>query len=295
MTIRIEIDSIPSAMRPDIWQQKLNSLGLCGIVERSDTSSGTIAVVPSSSGACLARIAGGPQTISAACVNRDGPIILLVVDQGSARLYVDKESRQLVNSGLVALSLDLNWRIEWQSNFEATLFSLPRSRIQTRVGRSRVDYPLALAETASASAARSVLQSIAERIDDIEQADLSAAEGALVELVVSAILSDLKTKSGSMTRVQAAHFRRIAAAIDGKLSSSALCIGDISKQQRLSLRYVQRLFELRNESFSDYVRRQRLERSRADLIDPNHAARASPISPGDGDSATRRISAAASA
>ena len=271
MTIRIEIDSIPSAMRPDVWQQKLNSLGLCGIVERSDTSNGTIAIVPSTSGACLARIAGGPQSLFPARENRDGPILLLVVDQGNARLYGDKDSRQIVNAGLLVLSLDSNWRIEWQSNFEATLFSLPRSRIQTRVGRSRVDYPLPLAETASALAARSVLQSIAERIDDIEQADLSAAEGALVELVVSAILSDLKTKSGSMTRVQAAHFRRLAAAIDGKLSSSTLCIGDIAKQERLSLRYVQRLFELRNESFSDYVRRQRLERSRADLIDPNHA------------------------
>lgn len=258
-------------MRPTAWQEGLGSLGLRAIVPSSNVSSGTIAVFPSASGACLAQVTGDAQSIVAGDEKADDPILFLAVSHGSCRLQFGHERLLVAGNDLIVLSLESHWRMDWDSEFEAILFSVPRPRIQARLGRSRISYPLVLADMPSAAAAHAVLQSLGAQVERVEQTDLNAAENALVELVVSAMLSGAKAKSGPMTQVQAANFRRIAVAIDRKLSSSTLCIGDIAKQERLSLRYVQRLFELRHESFSDYVRRQRLERCRADLLDSNHA------------------------
>ena len=40
----------------------------------------------------------------------------------------------------------------------------------------------------------------------------------------------------------------------------------------LRQRYIQKLFELQDTTFSDYLRQRRLDRSRLDLCDPRHAA-----------------------
>jgi acetamidase/formamidase/AraC-like DNA-binding protein len=271
MSLRVETSSIPSTMRPNAWQQGLNSIGLCGDDGEFAAADGNLAILPSSSGAYLAQIAGGAQGLMPQRDKGDGHVVFFTVNQGSASLTTDKGIVPISNAELLVLTRESHWRIDWRCDFEAIFFGVPRSRIQTRLGRSRIDYPLVLAETASAAAARAALQSLGGHLDHIGQADLNASESALVELVVSAMLSETKSKFGPMTHVQAAHFRRILAAIDTKLSCPSLCIGDVARQERLSLRYVQRLFELRNESFSDYVRRQRLEGSRTDLIDPNHS------------------------
>lgn len=271
MSLRVEIGSIPSTMRPEAWQQGLNSIGLCTGNDGPLVANGGLAVLPSSSGAFLAQIFGDAQTLVPHRDKGDDHILLFMISRGTANLVTDKETAPVSDTDLLLLSRESRWRIDGHGDFEAILFGVPRARIQTRVGRSRIVYPLVLAETASAAAARAALQSLGGHLDRVDQADLNAAESALIELVVSAMLSETMAKSGPMTRVQAAHFRRVANTIESKLCVPSLSIGDIARQEKLSPRYIQRLFELRNESFSDHVRRQRLERSRTDLIDPNHA------------------------
>jgi acetamidase/formamidase/AraC-like DNA-binding protein len=163
------------------------------------------------------------------------------------------------------------WRMTWRDDFEAAILRVPRHNIDMRLGRMKASLPIVLGHTVAANAARPILGLLASNMDILEQADLGAGEIAITELVTSALLSELKMPDGEMTQVQAAHFRRVAAAIDTRLAEPDLSLADIAAQEGMSVRYLQRLFERRHESFSDYLRQQRLERSRADLLDPNHA------------------------
>ncbi|WP_298106130.1 acetamidase/formamidase family protein [Bradyrhizobium sp.] len=271
MSIRVKIDSVPSAMRPRIWQNELASLGLRAIVDRAGDADGAIALCSSLSGTQLAHVSGRLESLAAEIGTIENRFIALSVVGGGGHLIDREGDRAISSTEMLVLTLDPNWRIEWESDVDVILFSIPRSRIEARLGRSRLECPFLLGDTPIVDALRAMFQSFAMRIDEIDQVQLTVGEGALLDLIVSAMLSVSKAGSGPMTGVQAAHFRRIAAAIESRLSDPTLCVADIAKQERLSTRYIQRLFERRNQSFSDYVRHSRLERSRADLIDSNHA------------------------
>ena len=60
-----------------------------------------------------------------------------------------------------------------------------------------------------------------------------------------------------------------------QLGNPNLTIGDIARQDALSPRYLQRLFERQDTTFSAYVRERRLERCCGDRI-RNMPTRASP-------------------
>jgi acetamidase/formamidase/AraC-like DNA-binding protein len=89
----------------------------------------------------------------------------------------------------------------------------------------------------------------------------------LLDQVCTALMREAQFEDSSMSTVQAAHFGRVAAAIDVRLAEPDLEISRIASDVNLSTRYVQRLFELHGNSFSRYLRHKRLERSRLELID----------------------------
>ena len=115
------------------------------------------------------------------------------------------------------------------------------------------------------------MRTLAADIENLGQADLAAGEIALTELVASALLGEASAPHGGLTEVQAAHFRRVSAAIGRQLTNADLGLTDIARQEGMSARYLQRLFEGRGENFSDHVRQLRLQRCKADLLDPSHA------------------------
>ena len=73
------------------------------------------------------------------------------------------------------------------------------------------------------------------------------------------------------TQTRVGHLRRVHAAIEAHLSDPDLSISKISARQGLSARYVQKLFERENTTFSAYLRKRRLERCRQDLTNPNQS------------------------
>ncbi len=269
---RLSVDILPAGMRQDAWQAGLARIGLRPALSGIDDPGGAISVKPSTTGACLALISGRPQGLAALRTPpAKAPILLLLVLRGRGRVRASHRALELAEGDLCALDTDADWSLDWRTDFDAALLEMPRAAIVARLGRQRIELPVSLGTTVAAAAARPVLRTLASHVDRLEQADLSAGEIAVTELVVSALLAELKAPDGAMTQVQAAHFRRVAAAIDAKLAEPELALADIARQEGMSARYLQRLFERRGQSFSDYVRRQRLERARADLADPNHA------------------------
>lgn len=272
-TEHIATDQFPADIRQNAWLAALLTLSLDCRVPENEQASGTITLRHSRSGALLALLAARPQQLSSVVRSGvDSPVTLMLCLSGRGRLTAKRKSIELAEGVLCAVDMSDRWTIDWRSDFEILLLQLPRAGLASRLGRARVTFPAVLGKTVAAIAVRPVLRTLASHIDRVDQADLSVAEIAVTELAASALLSELKADEGGMTQVQTAHFRRVTAAIEQQLQEPDLALSDIAGKEGMSVRYLQRLFEKRGESFSDYVRNLRLERCRADLLDPNHSA-----------------------
>ena len=291
----LHADILPLERRQSLRQEHLAPLSLRALAPES--CGGSIAIKSSTSGACLGLLAGSAQSLAFMDAGEESrPFLLLLCLRGSGRIKSQKRILQLAEQNLCVFDMSIECGLEWRTNFDAVMLQIPRGPLASRLGRSRIDGPLPLGTTVAASAARSVLGTLAANIDTLEQADLSAGETAITELIASAILSELKAPNGSMTGVQADHFRRVAAAIESRLGKPDLALTDIARAEGMSARYVQRLFERRQEyAFPNTSAASAC--SAAAPISPIRTTptRALPPSPCGGASRTRLISAAPSA
>lgn len=98
----------------------------------------------------------------------------------------------------------------------------------------------------------------------------------LVELMVSIIGHEAgSVGEGTVDpeRVADARFAAIRHSIRDNLTAPSLSLERVARANGISPRYVQRLFEREGDSFSDFVRRERLAHARRMLTDPRHAGR----------------------
>jgi AraC family transcriptional activator of tynA and feaB len=87
-------------------------------------------------------------------------------------------------------------------------------------------------------------------------------------------LSRRKRVSGTTpTTRSAAMLRRVQEFIDSKLDDETLTPMVIARSNKMSVRYMNKLFEREGYSLSRWVRMRRLERSRLDLEDPRSSGR----------------------
>ena len=118
------------------------------------------------------------------------------------------------------------------------------------------------------------LANVSETMESLDRSeDLRPVDPALAEFLAAA-LSQQATEGSSagISGNQAALFNRLCQKVESRLSEADLTLADIARDEGSSVRYVQKLFELSGESFTNYLRRRRLERCRLDLIDPRHAS-----------------------
>lgn len=269
---RLSAESLPVAMQPAAWLAALAGLSLTADLPAANRSTaGRITSLTARSGARLALLAGGAQTLRPSLSGPEAQIAVALVLRGRARLVAGLRRVECAGNDLLALDLGGDWRLEAPGDFELMLTSLPRAQLLSRLGRNADLAARVLGTTVAALAAKPLLRTLAQNFAEADAADLAAIEVALTELVSSALLSETVAPDGALSQAQAEHFRRVAAAIDARLTDPALAVAAIAAQEGFSVRYLQRLFALRGESFSDYLRRERLERCRAELADPNHA------------------------
>lgn len=267
-------ETLPLGRVAEIWAEQLALLGLAPDPERL-RGNGAIRIQTARSGARLAELASdagrldgrpdGPAAGAAA------PLLVLLVTGGRLTLAGSGRSLELADGDLVVLDGATGFSLDAAAPFRVTVLKMPREPLFARLGRARIAFPALLGGTAAGGAARAVLRSLGGEPGDLDPADFSAGEMALTELLASALLGEAQAPDGDMTGVQSDHFRRVAAAIERRLGEADLSPAEIAREVGMSARYLQRLFEKRSESFSDYLRTQRLARCHADLLDPNHA------------------------
>ena len=264
----LDLSTLPEASRAEGWRARLSELGLATAPDEAVGRAGALSVMQSASGLRIARLVAPAQGVSPAPNQpRPAPLLLILTLRSRGSLSSDGHLQYFAQNDLAVVDQGKTWRLRWSGDAKAILLELPREAVATRLGRQKPHLPLVLGSSVAADMLRSMLGVLGAQLDILTQEDLSASEGTLIDLLCNALSGEADFGESAMTQVQVAHFQRVAAAIDGRLSFPELSLADVAGQVGLSVRYVQRLFELHGESFSRYVRQKRLERSRTDLMD----------------------------
>ncbi|BCJ91235.1 transcriptional regulator [Terrihabitans soli] len=269
----ISIDAFPLAGQRDAWAEALASVGLASRVPEGMLLAGDIGIMRSPSGAMLARMRSSPQQIANAGLRKSGdPLVVMFHTDGRGELRGGALTREFAEGDVSIADRAQNFTLDLREDFEILMLEIPRDRLLGRLGRTRIQLPAVLGATVAAAAVRPVMRTLVLHFEQIGDADLASAEIAVTELIAGALLGEARLEDEGGTQTQTAHFRRVTAAIEVRLVDPGLSMAAIAAQEALSQRYIQKLFELQDTTFSDYVRQRRLDRSRLDLSDPRHAA-----------------------
>lgn len=282
--VPISISAFPASKQEAAWRETLASLGLAA--QLSDTDAfhfGEVSIKRSPTQATFALLRSAAQKLTAVGpatpksrepARSDAPILIGFVTYGRGHLTDSgRRAAEFADGDLWVCDPATPFSVQFRKDFELLLLSLPRERLVGRFGRAATVPTLVLGETVSAAAARPLMRALAAHFAVMEDGDVMAAEPAVTELVLSALLAEARPEEDNATQVQAAHFARICAQIEARLREPDLSVNDITGAEGLSARYIQRLFEGQDRSFSDYVRHRRLEQCRLDLVNPQHADR----------------------
>lgn len=275
-TYRVSIDAIPRQNQREAWRDALAGLLLdCQLPEAGAFQFGELTAKRSTTGAQLALLRSSAQEIICRG-HRASPAVparvaIIFHGYGRGSIIAGQRACEFAENDVSVCDLQAGWSVALREDFECLLLELPRERLLGRLGHNHLRLPIVLGATIAAAAVRPVMRTLAGNFAILDKADLATAESAITELVAGALIGETRLDAEAMTQVQAGHLRRVDAAIEVQLGNPNLTIADIARQEGLSQRYLQRLFERQNTTFSAYLRERRLERCCNDLIDPKYA------------------------
>jgi AraC-like DNA-binding protein len=124
-------------------------------------------------------------------------------------------------------------------------------------------------ERGTGALVHSFLRQVAEHLDEYEPAAGVRLSTATIDLLAAAFAASacVTNRLPPHTR-QSAMLSRLQAYIEEHLADPRLTPSEIAAANHISVRYLQKLFEDTGRSVTGYVRVRRLERCRADLVDP---------------------------
>jgi acetamidase/formamidase/AraC-like DNA-binding protein len=271
----ISISAFPRGKQEEAWRATLRSLSIvCRHRDEAGFDFGEIATRSVPTGATATLLRSTAQDFAGLPERKDDRILIGFVQYGRGHIGDGgRRVSEFADGDLWVCDAQTPWSLQFRNDFELLLLQLPRERMAGRMGRAPVIPGTVLGETVAATAARPVMRALASNFAMAEDGDLIASEIAIIELVLSSLLAEARPEEDSATQVQAGHFARVCTVVEARLRDPDLSVADIAKQEGLSPRYIQRLFEGHDRSFSDYVRHRRLEHCRLDLINPQHADR----------------------
>jgi acetamidase/formamidase/AraC-like DNA-binding protein len=269
--LRFTTESYTEVDRLRAWSEAIDRLGLrCDVPHAAVRPlHGTIKSRKSTSGFELIAIAAFTQTIELKPDGADSLMIVLQLD-GCVTLVADGVRERVAIGDIVYASSREEARLSFTSDFRAFVIRVPRSAINARL---LTPFSLRAGRLSGVAGIGHVfsgfLRSIAESVETLSLDELRPLELALAEFLVASLAGHEKETSFSgLTPSQAAIFSRVCRTIEGNLADPDLGLASIAKEERISPRYLQKLFEAVGQNFSTYLRSRRLERCRAELVDP---------------------------
>jgi acetamidase/formamidase/AraC-like DNA-binding protein len=258
---------MPDDVPPDLaFGPGLAAMGLVGALDRD----AAFDVVEVEAGARLARLRCAGAALDCVPAGADAPVLLMFAVTGRGAIAAAGRHPAFADGDLVALDLGQPWRLSLTGRCEVVFVRLPRDGLRQRMPRHALRLPAVLGASAAADAARPVMRAAGANFARLGAEPFGPLEIALTELVAAALTQD-NPRAADATDVQAGHLRRVRLTIERRLRDPELTLDVVAREERMSRRYLQRLFAQAGETFSDHLRARRLAEARRDLADPRLA------------------------
>jgi AraC-like DNA-binding protein len=194
---------------------------------------------------------------------------------GSAVLSQNGHIADLRPGDIAILDSTRVYTIDVPTSFEALWIHTPRHRLEGRLHNisgalaSKIDGHLGIGRIVS-----DMLRAALAEAPRLSSLQANRVANNILDLVAAA-LSSRQGPALETTSVCAATLRRSKESIEQRLDDENLTCATIAAQHRMSVRYINNLFERDGSSLARWTRMRRLERCRQDLENP--ALRARPI------------------
>lgn len=260
----MNFDAIPIDRQRGKWGEILSALSLYDNRKEKGAISAEALLRRPPSNSAIARLRASSQELAYNGGTKEGResifIFMQQIGEGkfSNGLPSDAENISICDGRLP-------WRITFKSAFEILVIRMNRRRISEPFGQYLTGAPTAL-KGPLLPGIRSLLHTLLNDLEDLKAADIVSIENALSELLTSTLRQQMGTDLTKVTQVQAAHFRRITTLIDAELAQPELTMCRVAQKIGVSRRYLQKLFGLHNTTYSEFVRRLRLDRARHTLL-----------------------------
>ena len=162
---------------------------------------------------------------------------------------------------LVLLGADQEWRIALNRIVPIVVLSLSDSVLNGRfAGWRPFDAPRRLQPEGFAGVFIKLIETAAAEMEALSTAQWQALEQAVANLFLTMVGGE-DGPNALATQSLVALFNRVTLAIERRLHDPHLTAGRIARAEGISERYLQKLFEQNDVSFSSYLRDRRLERA----------------------------------
>ncbi|MEM5368446.1 acetamidase/formamidase family protein [Paraburkholderia azotifigens] len=268
---RFTTESYREGDRSGAWREALSRLGLgWTALPGHGALHATMHSQTSAGGFELSMIASVAQTLRFDSATNDGLRLLLLMD-GKATLSADGISTRLSVNDVIYVPSREHASLTLDSDFRIFTVLVPRTALSAHLLAPATLRAGRIAGNAGIGQVFSrFLHAIGEAVDTLSRSELRPLELALAEFLFACLSAQRSESVNGLTASQAAIFARACRSIDARLGESKLSVPEIAQETGVSPRYLQKLFESAGQSFSTYLRVRRLERCRAELVDPLH-------------------------
>ncbi len=188
---------------------------------------------------------------------------------GGAVLRQDGHTATLHPGDIAILDSTRVYSIDVPKSFDALWIRTPRHRLEGRlrdvseIMASKIDGHVGVGHVAS-----EMLRAALAEAPRLSVPEANRVANNLLDLLSAALSRRVRSLDTTPTTRSDAMLRRVQEFIDSRLDDETLTRSTIAQANKMSIRYMNKLFEREGYSLSRWVRMRRLERCRLDLEDP---------------------------
>lgn len=260
----------PSTSIRAAWNSAISPLGFVASHEIEPNEFSCLAsFVTSALGIRFLKISSSAQTMFREAPLKDEALLLFYLIDGQADCLAGGKRTPIFAGDIFLCPPTPCLEFVSQVDFRALMSSIPTVAFNSRlaklgISRSRVVPGL----QGIGHILASLLAGFADVMSAIEPEELRSFDLMFLEALIAAAENRGVTRDDDTSGVQTAILRRIHQFIELKLNDPELNLKGVAREEGVSSRYLQKLFEKAGESFTHYLLRRRLERCADTLADP---------------------------
>jgi AraC-like DNA-binding protein len=263
----------PQETRQAAWRDALAELSLdLRVLDEQSALFGTIITIAAPSGIVFSRVTSCTQRLRFGAPDK-GATWLALQQAGKAELTHRATKLELAPGDIAYGPLDSSTEIRFEGNFRQMLVSVPAPVLGARSATRR---SLTIGHLPGHSGIGHVfaglLSSVSDTMGRLTDDEVWPIESASLELLITALANESVTSTlTDVTSSTTMSLHRVLQLIEARLADPHLSVATVAKDSRISSRYLQKLLKTSGTSFGHVIRRRRLERCRADIVNPLYA------------------------